>query len=184
VPVTVISYVPVVVVEVVVAVSVAVWAVVPLRVTEAGDRAHVTGLVALEGEVVTAQLRATVPLDEFVGVTVIVDVLPEVAPGLLTPMAPLLERVKLAPAGSQKPLHPASSSGAASTSFHQLVVVMSRPLEQGTAAGYESNARLWERRRGSAFRLSRPGAATLKRLMERRRQWKRRRCSVCRDRDV
>jgi hypothetical protein len=80
------------VLDVVVAVSVAVCALELLSVTELGDRAQVTGLVAFEGVVVTAQVRATVPLNEPDGVTVIVDVFPEVAPAV-TLMEPLLESV-------------------------------------------------------------------------------------------
>jgi hypothetical protein len=103
-----------VVVDVVVAVSVAVSAVVLLIVTDVGERLHVTGLVALDGDVVTAHVSATVPENELDGVTVIVEVLPEVAPGLSV-MAPLLERVKSEePTGFQKPLQPTRSNGAAS----------------------------------------------------------------------
>jgi hypothetical protein len=102
-------------VDVVVAVSVAVCAAVLLIVTDVGERLHVTGLVALDGDVVTAQVSATVPVNEFDGVTVIVEVLPEVAPGVLTLIVPLLERVKSEePTGFQKPLQPTRSSGAAS----------------------------------------------------------------------
>jgi hypothetical protein len=102
-------------VDVVLAVSVAVSAVELLIVTDVGERLQVTGLVALDGDVVTAQVSATVPLNELDGVTVIVEVLPDVAPGLLTVMVPLLERVKSEePIGFQKPLQPARSSGAAS----------------------------------------------------------------------
>ena len=115
VPVTVISYVPVVVVDVVLAVKVAVCAVELLSVTDVGERLQVTGLEAFDGDVVTAQVSATVPVNELDGVTVIVEVLPEVAPGLLTLMVPLFERVKSEePIGFQKPLQPARSSGAAS----------------------------------------------------------------------
>jgi hypothetical protein len=107
-------------VEVVLAVSVAVWAVELLIVTDVGERLHVTGLEPPVGDVVTAQVSATVPVNELEGVTVTVEVLPEVAPGLLTLMAPLLERVKLVPAGaSQKPLQPDRSRGANNTSLMQ-----------------------------------------------------------------
>jgi hypothetical protein len=103
------------VVDVVVAVSVAVSAGELVSVTDVGERLHVTGLVALDGDVVTAQVSATVPLNELDGVTVIVEVLPELAPGLLTVIVPLLERVKSEePTGFQKPLQPARSSGAPS----------------------------------------------------------------------
>jgi hypothetical protein len=100
-------------VDVVLAVSVAVSAVELLIVTDVGERLQVTGLVALDGDVVTAQVSATVPENELDGVTVIVEV--PVAPAVLTLMAPLLERVKSEePIGFQKPLQPARSSGAAS----------------------------------------------------------------------
>jgi hypothetical protein len=125
VPVTVISYVPVVVVDVVLAVSVAACAVELLIVTDVGERLQVTGLEALDGEVVTAQVSATVPENEPDGVTVIVEVLPEVAPGLLTLIVPLFKRVKsLEPLASQKPLQPARSRGMNSASvphfFHPI----------------------------------------------------------------
>jgi len=104
-------------VDVVVAVSVAVSAVELLSVTDVGERLHVTGLAAPDGDVVTAQVSVTVPENELDGVTVIVEVLPEVAPGLLTLMVPLLERVKSEePTGFQKPLQPASSRGVNSAS--------------------------------------------------------------------
>jgi hypothetical protein len=51
----------------------------------------VVGLLAPEGELVIAQLRLTVPVNEFAGVTEIVEV--ALAPGL-TEMLPLLESVK------------------------------------------------------------------------------------------
>jgi hypothetical protein len=89
----------------VVAVSVDVCAVAPLMVTEAGERLHVVGLVAPEGDAVTAQVSVTVPVNEFSGVTVMVVVLLE--PGL-TVKAPLFVRVKLAPPGAcQKFAQPA-----------------------------------------------------------------------------
>ena len=101
--------------DVVVAVNVVVSAVEPLIVTVVGERLQVTGLEALDGDVVTAQVSATAPENELDGVTVIVEVLPELAPGLLTVIVPLLERVKSEePTGFQKPLQPARSSGAPS----------------------------------------------------------------------
>ena len=83
-----------VVVEVVDTLSVDASAVVPLIETEAGLRTHVAGLVAFEGAL-TAQVSATVPVNEFDGVTVTVTVLPVVAPGL-TVMLPPFESEKLA----------------------------------------------------------------------------------------
>jgi hypothetical protein len=68
-------------------VNVAVCAVVPLKfVNEAGERLHVAGSLAAVG--VMAQVSATVPVNPPDGVTLIVEVLPVVAPGL-TVMAPL-----------------------------------------------------------------------------------------------
>jgi hypothetical protein len=61
-------------------VNVAVCAVAPLIVTEAGERLHVAGSLAAVG--VMAQLRLTMPVNPPVpGVTVIVEVFPVVAPG-------------------------------------------------------------------------------------------------------
>jgi len=66
---------------VVVIVSVDVCAVVPVIETEGGDRLHVTGsLSAIE---LTEQVRLTVPVNPFAGVTVIETVLPVVAPGTM-----------------------------------------------------------------------------------------------------
>jgi hypothetical protein len=114
VPVTVMSYAPSVVEDVVVAVSVEVCAVVLLNVSELEERLQVAGLVALDGVLVTEQVSATVPVYELPGVTVIVDVLLEVAPGA-TAIFPLLVSAKLLLLGaSQKPLHPASTATAAS----------------------------------------------------------------------
>jgi hypothetical protein len=104
-------------VDVVLAVSVAVCAPELLIVTEVGERLHVTGLEALDGDVVTAHVSATVPVNELDGVTVIVEVLPDVAPAL-TLMVPLLVRVKSEePTGFQKPLQPISSRGINNANF-------------------------------------------------------------------
>jgi len=91
--VTVMAYAPVVVVEVEFAVSVAVCTVAPVMLTDDG-MLQVAGLVAFAGAVVTEQLRATVPVKPLEGVTVIVDVLPDIAPWL-TVTAPLLEMEKV-----------------------------------------------------------------------------------------
>lgn len=100
-----------VVVDDVAAVSVEVAAVVPLMETEAGEKLHDGGLVALVGELVTAHERATVPVNEFDGVTEMVVVLPAAAPGL-TVMEPLFDNVKLVVVmllgACQKSPHPAS----------------------------------------------------------------------------
>ena len=49
-------------------------------VTVADGMLQVTGLVALAGEVVTAQVSVTEPVNPFDGVTLTVEVLPVVAP--------------------------------------------------------------------------------------------------------
>jgi hypothetical protein len=94
----------------VVAVSVAVIADVLLRSTEVGERLHVAGLVAPVGSL-TVQLRSTVPVNELAGVTVMVEVLPDVAPGLTVRLLGLLVREKFVvvlPLGAcQKSPHPA-----------------------------------------------------------------------------
>jgi hypothetical protein len=107
----------VVVLDVVVAVSVDVCTDVLLIEIEAGERLHVGALVPLEIEVDTAQVSATAPMKEFDGVTVIVEVLPLVAPGL-TIIEPLLLRAKLPLDGGafQKPLQPARSETPSSNS--------------------------------------------------------------------
>jgi len=58
-------------------------------VTDVGDIAQVTGLVAPAGDVVTAQLSPTEPVNPFVGFTEIVEVLPLVAPAVML-RSPLL----------------------------------------------------------------------------------------------
>jgi hypothetical protein len=89
---------------------------VVLKVSEDEERLQVAGLVALEGEVVSAQVSATVPVKELPGVTVMVEV--PVEPGL-TVRLPLLARVKLAEllGASQKPAQP-DSSGTTASSIH------------------------------------------------------------------
>jgi hypothetical protein len=62
-------------------------------VIEDGERLHVAGSLVAVG--VMAQVRVTVLLNPPDGVTLIVDVLPLVAPGA-TLMSPLLERAKVA----------------------------------------------------------------------------------------
>jgi len=78
---------------VVVMVKVEVCAEAPLIVTDAGLRVQVAGSVAPLGPE-TEQVNATAPVNPPVGVTVIVDVFPLVAPGLKL-MLPLLLRPKL-----------------------------------------------------------------------------------------
>ena len=107
-------------VDVVVAVRVAVCTEVSLIVTEVGERLHVGSLTGFETLVVTVQESETEPVNEFDGVTEMVDVLPVVAPAV-TLIAPLLLREKLVVpvvvAGAcQKSPHPvqkATRSGAA-----------------------------------------------------------------------
>ena len=89
-----------VVAAVVVRVSADVPAVVLLIVTEAGESAQAAGSLAAVGAM--AQVRATAPVNPPDGVTLIVDVLPVVAPGL-TVMLPLLVRAKLGAPLRQSP---------------------------------------------------------------------------------
>jgi hypothetical protein len=77
---------------VVLTVTVEVWAVAPLIVTEAGETLHVAGSLAAAG--LTAQVKATAPLNPPAPVTLMVEVLLVLAPGL-TVMLPLLLRAKL-----------------------------------------------------------------------------------------
>ena len=65
-----------------VALSVAVSAKLALMETDVGVRLHVGVLTGFETLVVTAQVSVTVPLNEFAGVTVMVEVLPVVAPAI------------------------------------------------------------------------------------------------------
>lgn len=76
---------------VVVTVSVEVCAAVPLIVSEVGERLHVTGSTASIGA--TEQLRLTVPVNPFAGVTVMAAVFPVVAPDLMVSAEPLNEKV-------------------------------------------------------------------------------------------
>jgi len=62
-------------------VSIDVCAVVPLRVTDGGDRLHVTGSLAAVGLI--AQLRFTGPANPFTPTTLMVAVFPVVAPGAM-----------------------------------------------------------------------------------------------------
>jgi hypothetical protein len=81
--VTVISYEPRVVPAV--AVSVAVCGFVSVMETEVGERLHDVGLAALAGPV-TAHVRLTVPVKEFDGVTVMVEVPLELGATLILPL--------------------------------------------------------------------------------------------------
>lgn len=132
-PVTVNWYPPAVVLAVVVAVIVAVCASVLLLVksSDEDERLQLAGLVAFEGDEVSAQASVTVPVNELDGVTVMVAVLPEVAPGV-TVMGPLLvsekEPVPLPPVGAcQKSPHPARSGATASRNLAQLPIFIAAP---------------------------------------------------------
>lgn len=94
VPVTVTAYAPAVVVVVVLMVRVAFCDAVPAMVTEDGTP-QVAGLVAPVGAMVTAQVRLTAPVKPLEGVTVMMAVLPLVAPAVML-MLPPLESAKLA----------------------------------------------------------------------------------------
>jgi hypothetical protein len=124
------------------AVSVEVCAVELLKVSEVGERLHVVGLVAPEGAVVIAQESATVPVNEFVGVTVMVDV--PLAPWATVMLVGLLERVKLVlPLGaSQKfpqPAKPAASGAAASNNPAHLPIFIAAPRTQYSGCNIHKN---------------------------------------------
>lgn len=138
VPVTVKSYAPAVVEDVVDTVNVEVCAVVLLNVIEVVDRPHVAALVALEGVLVTEHASVTVPVNELPGVTVIVEVLLDVAPGA-TLIFPLLVSLKLVLLGaSQKPLHPERKGATISASQTQLPIFIAVPLNLRSVARTES----------------------------------------------
>jgi hypothetical protein len=80
-PVTVTTYDPGVVLPVVETVSIPVSAPVPVISTDVVTP-HVAGLVGLDGVVVTAQVKFTLPVNPFDGVTVMVAVSPVVAPAI------------------------------------------------------------------------------------------------------
>ena len=97
VPVTVMAYDPGVVVAVVTALSTEVSAPAPVMLTESGLRSavvQVSGFAAPAGAVVTAQVRFTTPVKLSEGVTVMVEVLPVVAPWT-TVIFPLFESAKV-----------------------------------------------------------------------------------------
>jgi len=115
-------------VEVVVAVSVAVCAVVLVIETEVGERLHPVALTAPVGEV-TAQVSVTVPVNEFAGVTVMVEVPEDPA---LTAMLPLLVSVKLVPlfGACQKSPQPATRGAAANNNLAHLPILIAAPSMQ------------------------------------------------------
>ena len=71
-------------------VRLAICAAVPLMVTEVG-MLHVAGSLAAAG--VMAQVRPIVPVNPPVGVKVIVDVFPAVAPGVTLMAGPVMEKL-------------------------------------------------------------------------------------------
>jgi hypothetical protein len=112
------------------AVSVEVSAVVLVMETESGSRLH-PGLVGFERELVTLQVTETVPVNEFDGVTVMVEVLPVVAPGATVMLVGLAERAKLVPlppfGACQKSPQPASKQtgiAAAAGNNHPHVLIL------------------------------------------------------------
>jgi len=111
-----------------------VCAVTLLKVSEDEEKLHV-GLVALEGAVVTAQVSATVPVNELPGVTVMVEV-PEVEPELMV-MAPLLVSEKLVlllpPGAWQKSPQPDRIAAAANNPA-QRPIFIAAPLAPYSAA--------------------------------------------------
>jgi hypothetical protein len=115
-----------VVVAVVVAVSEEVCAEVSVIETDVGLKLQVGVLVGLEIEVVTAQASATVPVNEFDGVTVMVEVPVSAAPEL-TEMLALLVSAKLPVTGaSQNPLQPARDDAAISKNQAHLPIFICR----------------------------------------------------------
>jgi hypothetical protein len=180
-PVTVNWYAPAVVVEVVVAVRVAVSAVVPLIETEVGERLHVAALTGLERLVVTAQVSATEPVNELEGVTVMMEVLPLVAPAL-TLIPPLLVREKLVlpllAGACQKLPHPAqkpTKSGAATNNLvhfpdfipapcsllnnprSQVIALARAPSHYGLRRRWRTSSRIRKGRDGPGIRSLRRG---------------------------
>jgi hypothetical protein len=122
-----------------------VCAVELLMETEVGERLHVVGLAAPEGAV-TEQVSATVPENELPGVTVMVAVLPLVAPGFTT-MVPLLEREKLvlplltgAFQKSPQPAKPATNGAAASNNHARFPIIIAAPLTPYLAARFQVTA--------------------------------------------
>jgi hypothetical protein len=92
--------------------------------TESEERLHVVGLTAPDGEV-TAQLSVTVAVNEFDGVTVIVEV-PELP--ALKVMLPLLVSVKSLLFGDcQKSPQPTTRGATASISLAHLPILIAAP---------------------------------------------------------
>jgi hypothetical protein len=126
----------VVVEDEVVAVSVELCAdVLLLKDSEVEERPHVAALEAPVGAV-TAQDSVTVPVNELAGVTVMVAVLPVVAPGV-TVMLPLLVRLKLPPpplGACQKSPQPARSVAAANNPAQRPIFISAPYMSRLPAA--------------------------------------------------
>lgn len=99
VPVTVTTYAPVVVVAVVPIVSVEAPSVILSIDTEVGLRLQVGGLMAPAGLVVMAHVRATIPVNPFVGVTTMLAVFPVEAPATTVRAGLLMVKLPIAPLG-------------------------------------------------------------------------------------
>ena len=126
-----------------VAVSVEVCAVELLKVSDDEERPHVVGLEAPEGEV-TAQVSATVPVNELDGVTVMVEVPDELA--LNVRLVGLLESVKLVlPLGasqkSPQPAKPATNGETASNNHARIPIFIAAPLAPFSAAALRLSPR-------------------------------------------
>jgi hypothetical protein len=113
--------------EVAVAVRVEVCAVVLLNVSEEEESAQVAGLAALDIEVVTLQVSATVPEAEVEGVTVMVEVPVAAAPELRRMLPPLLREKLMLLESSQKSAHPARNGAVASNSHANFPNLISAP---------------------------------------------------------
>ena len=73
--------------------------VVLLIDTEVGLRAQVGGLMALDGLVVIAHVRATIPENPLVGVTTMAAVFPVETPATTVNAGPLIVKLPIAPLG-------------------------------------------------------------------------------------
>jgi hypothetical protein len=145
----------VVVEEVVVAVRVEVSAVELLSETEVGDKLQVVGLVGLDGSLVMEQARVTVPVKELPGVTVMVAVLPLLAPGAMErlPLLDMEKLVALVPLGfcqkSPQPARKTTRRGSAMTTLrvHPRSFITAPDYDwtaqAGRGAGSESQLRIF-----------------------------------------
>lgn len=150
----------------VVTVSVDVSAVVPVIETDVGERLHPGG-VGFERELVTAQVTATVPVNEFDGVTVIVEV--PLALGATVRLAGEAERVKLVllppPGACQKSPQPvrkqARTGAAASKTRDQLPIFITAPFAPFSRLAAFNNQSSGYRPDVHSVLPSEPGGATL-----------------------